>query len=94
MPVLAEERKPEPTPPAEPSPEATLAPAPIPTPTPAPPQPRLHAVKAGENLTVIAELYSVSLGAVIQANQLENPNLIHPNEQIVIPAQGLAGEGE
>jgi len=90
MPVLAEERKPEPTP----SPEATLAPAPIPTPTPAPPQPRVHAVKAGENLTVIAELYSVSLGAVIQANQLENPNLIHPNEQIVIPAQGLAGEDE
>ena len=51
-------------------------------------------MRAGENLTVIAKLYSVSLGAVIQANQLENPNLIHPNEQIVIPAQGLAGEGE
>ena len=84
IPVLAEERKPEPT----------LAPAPIPTPTPAPPQPSVHAVRAGENLTVIAALYGVSLGAVIQANQLENPNLIHPNELIVIPAQGLAGEGE
>ena len=80
IPVLAEERKPEPTP--------------APTPIPAPPQPSVHAVRAGENLSVIAELYSVSLGAVIQANQLENPNLIHPNEQIVIPAPRLAGEGE
>lgn len=84
--ALAEEREPGPAPP----PEAT----PVPTPTPAPPQPRVHAVRAGENLTVIAGLYSVSLGAVIQANQLEDPNIIHPDERIVIPAQGVAGEGE
>ncbi len=55
-----------------------------------PPAPRVHVVTGGENLTFIARDYGVPLSAVVAANEFENPNLIYPQQQIVIP--GGAGD--
>ncbi|HEU4759843.1 MAG TPA: LysM domain-containing protein [Dehalococcoidia bacterium] len=50
-------------------------------------------VSSGENLTVIARRYEVPLPEVIAANEFENPDLIYPQQQIVIPSP-IAGGGE
>jgi len=44
-----------------------------------------HIVKAGEALWSIAEDYRVSVQALIQANQLPNPNQLYIGQQIIIP---------
>ncbi len=53
-----------------------------------------HIVSSGENLTVISRRYGVPLEAVIQvnANEIPNPDLIHPGQRILIPV--AAGEAE
>ncbi len=61
---------------------AAQAPAPAAT-GPAPP--RLHVVTAGENLTFISRRYQVPLADVIAANPLDDPDLIYPRQQILIP---------
>jgi LysM repeat protein len=74
-----------------PSPAAT-APVPAPTPTREPepsPEPEatplVHIVEAGESLSVIAARYGVTLDAIVQLNELRNPNLIVPGQRILIP---------
>ncbi len=99
------EVRPSPTPAA--SPTATPPPqAETPTeeqaPTPAeespvaaePPQYRVHIVAPGENLTGIAKRYGVPLNEVIAANELENPNLIYPKQEILMPTSNAPGESE
>lgn len=99
------EVRPSPTPAA--SPTATPPPqAETPTeeqaPTPAeespvatePPQYRVHIVAPGENLTGIARLYGVPLNEVLAANELENPNLIYPKQEILMPPGNAPGESE
>jgi len=56
---------------------------------PAEPQYQVHIVSRGENLTFISRRYGVSLEAVIQANasEIANPNLIYPNQRILIPLE-------
>lgn len=63
------------------------------TPAPASTQPLLHRVAPGENLTLIARRYGVALEAILAANPLPNPNLIHPQQEILVPA-GAPGESE
>lgn len=44
-----------------------------------------HTVQFGENLTDIAYRYGVSIEAILQANGLQNPNLLKPGQELVIP---------
>jgi uncharacterized protein (TIGR02594 family) len=48
-----------------------------------------YTVKSGDCLSVIAQQHGVSLDALIAANpQIENPDLIYPNQVINIPSSG------
>lgn len=85
-PVLAEEQTPAPEPPP--------VEEPVPPPEPEPPQPQVHVVAAGEYLTLIAGRYGVPLASVIATNPLENPDLIHPGQKILIPSGTPSSESE
>jgi LysM repeat protein len=52
---------------------------------PSPPCTKIHIVRRGEYLKVIAARYGVSVSAIVQANGLKNPNLIYPGQRLVIP---------
>lgn len=45
-----------------------------------------YVVKPGDTLYRIANLYGVSVASIVSANNIANPNLIHPNQVLVIPA--------
>lgn len=90
-PAFVSEARPSPTPTPTPAPVLAEEESPAEEPTPTPePQPRIHIVVAGEHLTAISTQYGVPLKDVIAANDLPNPNLIYPQQQILIPA----GESE
>lgn len=44
-----------------------------------------HLVRPGENLTMIAQRYGVTVSAIVRANNLPNPNLIYVGQCLVIP---------
>lgn len=44
-----------------------------------------YVVKPGDTLYRIAGLYGVTVSAIVAANNLANPNLIYPNQILVIP---------
>jgi LysM repeat protein len=46
-----------------------------------------HLVTAGENLTVIARRYGVSISAIAAANTLADPSRIYAGQRLVIPGQ-------
>ncbi|MEZ4769722.1 MAG: LysM peptidoglycan-binding domain-containing protein [Caldilineales bacterium] len=46
---------------------------------------RTHTVTAGDTLSSIAVQYGVTVEAIMQANQISNPNLINAGQQLVIP---------
>jgi LysM repeat protein len=46
---------------------------------------RKHTVQPGESLWQIAGKYNLDLEAIILANQLANPDVIHPGQTIIIP---------
>lgn len=48
-------------------------------------QPVYHVVKPGENLTQIARYYGVTVQAIVNANNLWNPNVIYPGQYLLIP---------
>lgn len=78
--VLADEQAP------EPPEEAAEAPQ-------TPPY-QVHVVVRGECLSAIARRYGVPLNEVIAANDLEDPDLIYPEQEILIPAGSAPGEGD
>lgn len=47
--------------------------------------PLVHVVRRGESLSLIAEQYGVDPQAIIDLNELENPNLIVPGQELLIP---------
>ncbi|MBE2200326.1 MAG: LysM peptidoglycan-binding domain-containing protein [Anaerolinea sp.] len=49
------------------------------------PTPTIHTVQWGETLTQIAQRYDVTVAAILQANNISNPDLIQPGQQLVIP---------
>lgn len=53
--------------------------------TPAPAEPIIHVVQPGEMLSSIAAQYGVSMWAIIEANDLDNINLIWVGQRLVIP---------
>lgn len=92
-----EPRTPLPSPTAEPSPSMAAAetatatpsapPVPTQTPTATPAAEVIHVVQPGENLSSIGRQYGVTYQAIMDANGLEDPNLIEVGQELVIPAQ-------
>jgi murein DD-endopeptidase MepM/ murein hydrolase activator NlpD len=66
----------------------TLEPTPIPTP-PTPGVDQTHTVQSGETLFTIATAYGVSMGAIVLANDLPNPDVIHVGQTLLIPGGPL-----
>lgn len=46
---------------------------------------RNHTVKAGQSLSEIASAYGVKVNAIIDANQIKNPNLLRAGDILFIP---------
>jgi uncharacterized membrane protein len=67
----------------EPEPEQPAAGQPPPAQAEA--APRVHTVTPGENLTSIAGLYDITLKALLGVNELDDPDLIYPNQRINLP---------
>lgn len=65
-------------------PTAALTATPEATPSPTP-KVTIHVVKAGENLTVIAAKYGVTIKAIQALNGITNPNKIFPGQKLKIP---------
>ena len=76
--------------PARPAPVAAPAPAPRPAPIAVPPGGTTYTVVAGDTLGVIAQRHGSDVQTVAQANNIDNPNLIHVGQTLVIPGRGEA----
>jgi len=63
--------------------EATAAPKPAAEPAAA--APSTHLVADGENLTLIARRYGVTIAAVVAANRLADPSRIYAGQRLAIP---------
>lgn len=48
-----------------------------------------HTVQAGENLTRIALKYGTTVQAIVQANNITNPNLVFVGQVLTIPGAGI-----
>ena len=71
---------------------ATIAPNPMPArPTAPAPAPRTHKVVSGDNLTLIARRYGVTLNALVAANPRLSPRRLLPGIELKIPS---AEQGE
>jgi len=57
------------------------------SPTPPEPVPLQHVVQPGETLSSIAAAYGVSVAELIEANHIQNPDLIRPGEVLFIPGR-------
>jgi LysM repeat protein len=71
--------------------EAEDAPEPTPVPeaTPEPePEPQTYTVQSGDTLTAIAQRLDTTVDAIVEANVLENPDLIQPGQELIIPPPG------
>ncbi|MBP8975075.1 MAG: LysM peptidoglycan-binding domain-containing protein [Anaerolineae bacterium] len=55
------------------------------TPGGTPSGPVVHIVQAGEGIYSIARKYGVTYEAIVAANNLANPNLIYPGQELIIP---------
>ena len=60
-------------------------------PAAAQPQPALYTVQPGDTLSVIAERFDASAGAIAELNGITNPNLLRVGQELRIPAGGAGG---
>jgi murein DD-endopeptidase MepM/ murein hydrolase activator NlpD len=74
---------PAPVTPAEPAVEP--ASPEIPPPVPATPEPRIHVVERGETLTAIARRYGTTVPALVEANQLADPDRLEVGQRLTFP---------
>jgi LysM repeat protein len=67
--------------------DATMLPTPggLPTATSAATTGRTHTVAAGETLFIIAQEYDVTIDAIVEANNLSNPNSLDVDQILIIP---------
>lgn len=70
--------------PPVPGPTATPG---APTPVP-PPTQQTYVVQPGDNLTRIAAMFNTTVQAIVQANNIVNPNLIFVGQVLIIPGAG------
>ncbi len=74
-----------PAPPPDPTPQPT-APAPDPTPNPVPAvQQSSYLIQPGDTLWLIAQRFGVSVGQLLTANGISNPNYIYYGQVLRIP---------
>lgn len=50
----------------------------------------IYVVQSGDSLRAIAAQYGVSIGAIVRANNLANPDVIYPGQQLIIPVGGAS----
>ena len=50
------------------------------------PSPRIHVVRRGEYVSQIALLYGVTPEAILEANDIANPNYVEIGQQLIIPS--------
>ena len=48
---------------------------------------RTHVVQSGDNLTNIAQLYDVTIEAIVRANDLRSANAIYAGQELIIPQE-------
>ncbi len=48
-----------------------------------------HVVEAGQELSLIAKMYGVSLEDILAVNDIPNPDIINEGQELVIPAAGM-----
>jgi LysM repeat protein len=53
----------------------------------------VHEVRSGETLSAIAHRYGTSVGAIVAANSLADPDVIRPGQRLTIPAAGAGAGG-
>lgn len=73
-----------PTTAASPGLSPLLSPTPGLSPTPEV-TPLVHVVQAGESISLIAVEYGTTVDAIVELNGLQNPNLIVPGQELLIP---------
>lgn len=61
---------------------STVTATPTVTPTPSV---RTHTIQTGETLASIAEEYDVTVEAIVEFNELANPNVIEVGQELLIP---------
>jgi LysM repeat protein len=54
-------------------------------PLPVKPADKIYIVRSGDTIWKIARMFGVSMESIIAANNLQNPNLIFPGQQLIIP---------
>lgn len=69
-----------------PTPTPTVAPTSTPTPPPTP-TPKTHTVRPGEFLSVIADFYGVSMSAIIEINDIPNPDDLPAGQVLILPPE-------
>lgn len=84
-------RLPDCTPGVEPTTDAEQVIAPIGD-TPVPPGGELYTVQPGDTLYAIAIRYRTTVNAILEANQLANPNSLSIGQELIIPGQGSSNQ--
>ena len=56
-------------------------------------EPSYHIVQRGESLNMIAQTYGLSMERLLQSNNLTNPNLIYPGQQLMVWNPPVANAG-
>lgn len=66
--------------------EPAATPTPAVTPEPEPePTPQTYTVESGDTLIGIAREFDTTVDALVEANGIENPNVIQPGRELQIP---------
>ena len=55
-------------------------------------RPLHYTVRRGDSISAIAQIFHVNSRLIAQINDLRNPNLIHPGQNLFIPVQGDRGQ--
>jgi LysM repeat protein len=66
------------------TPPSPTAAAPIPSPSPSP-QNEVYTVVSGDTLSEIAQEFDTTVEAIMQANDLEDPDMLSIDEELIIP---------
>lgn len=88
-PTLADTPSPTPSHTTTPSPTATHSPTVTATATPTP-TPVVHVLAEGENPWIVAQIYGVTVEALLEANDITDPNKLQIGERLIIPREESA----
>ncbi len=64
------------------------------TPSPSAPAAVVHRVASGENLTLIAQRYGTTIGAMVKANGIGNPSFLRVGQLLTIPGAATSAGSE